>query len=146
MLMLFVKSFVLVATREWQEGSTRHWVGLSAHAAQFRRQLFPVLQEIFFTCIDLEKGPLAPAAEVLDEVMAFACLIPMCYSNLRAPLRDVISCTDASEEGGAAGEASHLIKQLTSSSSQKLKDFWQMVSEESSSSRFTGVSCVHVCM
>ena len=34
-----------------------------------------------------------------------ASLLPLAFTDLRAKIRDVISCSDASEEGGGAAEA-----------------------------------------
>ena len=42
---------------------------------------------------------------VRDEVLLAGLLAPMAFANLRAPLRKVISVSDASENGGSAGEA-----------------------------------------
>ena len=84
----------------------------------------------------MEEGPLSPSGEIVDEVLLFSLLFPLCYCNLRAPVRDVISCTDASEEGGAAGEASRFVDHLKSDAALRLEDFWQKISEESTGPHF----------
>ena len=54
---------------------------------------------------------------VLDEMLVGALLIPFAGTNLRAPVSNKISCSDASEEGGAAAEASCFISGLCLSTS-----------------------------
>ena len=46
---------------------------------------------------------------VRDEILLAGLLAPLAFTNLRAPLREMISVTDASEQGGAAGEATRFV-------------------------------------
>ena len=47
--------------------------------------------------------------DVRDEVVLAALLAPMAYANLRSPLKETLSITDASEQGGAAGKQAVLL-------------------------------------
>ena len=55
----------------------------------------------------LKEDPLPNAAR--DEILVAGLLVPLATTNLRAPLREMLSISDASEFGGSAGEASHFI-------------------------------------
>ena len=61
---------------------------------------------------------MAPSIDVVDEVLLFTILLPLRYSNLRAKMRPKLSCTDASEEGGASGEAKHFLSSLTGTAAE----------------------------
>ena len=50
---------------------------------------------------------------VIDELMIGARLSPFVVANLRCKVRSIISCSDASERGGAAAEASRFSAALS---------------------------------
>ena len=99
------KSLALVSAPKWSEAMLLHWTGLAVFVSQFRRPLFSILQEVFHHGLLLAETPGSPWAESVDEILAFAALLPLAFANLRAPCRRTISCSDASEHGGGAGEA-----------------------------------------
>ncbi|CAK0904396.1 unnamed protein product [Prorocentrum cordatum] len=99
---LVVKTAVLATEQQWQAGALQHWAGQACFAAGFRRPLFAVLEQIFPAIQTALDAPAPADAAVIDEMIAFACLLPLAYTNLRAPVKRTISCTDASEDGGGA--------------------------------------------
>ncbi len=86
------------------------WAGMYCFLCGFRRPLFSVAQDVFSFICSFSEDPRErkelPEA-VFSELLLGALLAPMAFCNLRAPIRSMISITDASEQGGAAGEASH---------------------------------------
>ena len=102
------KSAAFLSAQCLGQVSCQHWAGAFCFMAGFRRPLFAVCDELFkfisaFGDDSLSIKEVPDAAR--DEVLLGALLAPLAFSNLRAPLRPVISVTDASEQGGAAGEA-----------------------------------------
>ncbi|CAK0806602.1 unnamed protein product, partial [Prorocentrum cordatum] len=92
----------------------------------------------------LERGPAPPSEVVLDEVLLMVMLLPLAYSNLRAPVRQGLSCTDASEEGGAACEASAFTQAVDQKSSDTICSHFANLVEESG--RPAGsTTCCSVC-
>ena len=55
---------------------------------------------------------------------------PLAFANLKHPLRLTISVTDASEEGGAAGEATKLVNTIGAKISRQVEDLLMNKSEE----------------
>ena len=98
---------LLLSRERWSVGPVRHWAGKACFAAVFRRPLFSVLQEIFWQVQELDKKEASPWGSVFDEVLCFTILLPMAFTNLRAPIDEVISCSDASLGGGGVAIASH---------------------------------------
>ena len=49
---------------------------------------------------------------VREEILLTGLLVPLAFSNLRAPLRQLIPASDAAEFGGAAAEASEFTSAL----------------------------------
>ena len=106
------KTCALLSVPKASQVACQHWCGLFCFAAGFRRPLFAVLEQIFGFIVKME-DPGIPAAAlpnaVQDEILVTGLLLPLASTNLRAPLRQRISITDASEFGGAAAEASRFI-------------------------------------
>ena len=138
-----IKSWLLCGIPKRTEGAARHWVGLSAYGAQFRRILFAALQEVFHFCVTLESGSQPPPAEVLDEVLLFSFLLPFAFANLRAPLRETLSATDASESGGAACEAKTFRASMEDGKGNEVEAFRQTLAEESGFDLPRVASCGH---
>ena len=67
----------------------------------------------------------------MDEMILGALLIPFAGTNLRAPIRNKISCPDASEQGGAAAESSSFISGLCRATSESADDWHACLTEES---------------
>ena len=84
---------------------------------------------------------LAPSLTVRDEMLVAALLIPMAYTNLKAPLRQVISISDASEEGGAAAEASLFVRHADNDMAQSFDDASLVRSEEIGKVEQTSRAC-----
>ena len=105
---LIGKGLALLTKDAWAAPALQHWAGLFCFGASLRRLAFACLQNIFhWVCFD--------ASDVHPSLMPFSVLVlmgaalsPLLYGNLRAPLRPVLSCTDTSESGGGASEASSL--------------------------------------
>ena len=92
------------------------------------------MQEIFSFIQDTrwEKLDRLPCSEsVLDEMIVGALLILFAGTSLRAPIRNKISCSDASEQGGAAAESSSFISGLCRSISESADDLHSSLIEES---------------
>eukprot|EP00971_Amphidinium_carterae_P160513 3182132-Amphidinium_carterae.1 len=102
---LFWQCLWFASRRQWPQQALRQLAGRSCFAATFRRPLMSVLQTIFHGIIQAESGPLdaveSPDSEhIVEEVLVFGALLPLCYTNLRASVADHITCSDASEWGG----------------------------------------------
>ncbi|CAK0791571.1 unnamed protein product, partial [Prorocentrum cordatum] len=125
------KGLAFAALLSWTAGALGHFVGAACFAGQFWRPLFSILQEVFFEFRALEGGRKAPDLEAFDEVLLFTILLPLAYSNLRAPMRRRLSCADASEEGGAACEASALLEAMDPRRSHMVESHYAGLAEES---------------
>ena len=133
-LKLICKSVVLVGEPTWSQGAVQHWAGLFCFAAGFRRVLYAAMQEVFPFIQSFEvdgSQKLAPPLGVLDEVIACACLLPLAYTNLRAPIRRTISSSDASPSGGGAAEAKEFVQALRAPVQEQAQDWIAGGAEES---------------
>ena len=109
------KTLALLSLDSVSQTSLQHWAGLFCFGAGFRRPLSSIVQEIFPFIQDprWEKLDRLPCPEsVLDEMLVGALLTPFAGTNLRAPIRNAIGCSDASEQGGAAAEPSSVLSGL----------------------------------
>ena len=77
------------------------WAGRATFAAAFWRPLFAVLGLVFIALPNLRSGRVVNDA-VFDEVLCFTAMMPLAYSNIKAPLSGQVGCTDASPTGGGA--------------------------------------------
>jgi hypothetical protein len=97
---LIGKALALMSLPSWPAAATQHWVGGFCFAANFRRPTYSILQESFTFSAAAELAPggsLEPDSQVVDEFLVAAALLPLCYTDLRASLRNVIRASDASE-------------------------------------------------
>eukprot|EP00435_Cladocopium_sp_Y103_P010071 s5114_g2.t1 len=94
--------------RKCGEFLMRHFVGKATFGMCFRRPLMAVFQRIFEEIQDRvhDRGSAMPPNEVFDEVVMVTSLIPLMKTNLKAPIDEEISVTDASPSGGGAAVAS----------------------------------------
>ena len=102
------RTCALFAEEQVTQVGCQHWSGLFCFAARFRRPLFSLLEEIFVFIVEFDSSKVNKRRmpeSVRNEVLLAGLLAPMAFANLRAPLRKVISVSDASEQGGSAGEA-----------------------------------------
>ncbi|CAK0861135.1 unnamed protein product, partial [Prorocentrum cordatum] len=105
---LLAKPAGLMTMESWTEAALHHWSVLYGFGAGFRRPAFSTLQDVISWIHDPAWGKHAaqsPPPEVVDEILASAGLAPLLFGDLRASIRTIISCSDASEAGGAASEA-----------------------------------------
>ena len=131
--------------------SLQHWAGLFCFGAGFRRPLFSIVQEIFPFIHDprwakLDRPPCPES--VLDETLMGALLTLCAGTNLRAPIRDKLSCSDAPEQGGAAAESSSFISGLCRSTFDSAEDWHSNMIEErlhSSSGAGAKIARSNVC-
>ena len=114
---LMLKTLILLTFGQVSQTHVQHWCGLFCFASGFRRPLFSILQEVP-PFIQNSPEPLGSRfgkgeeghyqflpTSVVDELMVGAILSPFAFASLRCKVRSVISCSDASEHGGAAAEA-----------------------------------------
>ena len=94
--------------------------------------IFPFIQDPRWENIDRLPCP----ESVLDEMVVGALLIPFAGTSLRAPIRNKISCSDASEQGGAAAESSSFMSGLRRSTSETVDDWHSSLTEEGLHSSF----------
>ena len=134
------KTCALLSVPKATQVACQHWSGLYCVAAGFRRPLFSVLEEIFSFIVKMDDSKLSeeplPNA-VRDEVLLAGLLMPLATTNLRAPLREKMSISDASEFGGASAEASHFVA-ATDPKIQKLANERDMTLLEEGSQQVEG--------
>ena len=140
-------TLALLAMKSPSQAALQHWAGTACFAAGFRRPIFSVLEEIFTFIGDpgwnrasRRRMPLP----VFDEILVFTSLLPLCYTNLRAQVRPLISISDASEGGGGAAEASCFLEIMSKQRAKATEDWFAAVNEEGSTVNPTKKSCV-VC-
>ncbi|CAK0908038.1 unnamed protein product, partial [Prorocentrum cordatum] len=137
---LISKALALLTRRAWPAAGLQHWIGGYCFAAGFRRPTFSVLQECFGFAAAAEtkaQGILEPDPQVVDEVMVATALLPMCFTDLRAQLRRIISSSDASESGGGASEARQLISAFDPETAEVHDDVNAALNEEVGSCSMT---------
>ena len=139
------KSLAMAASPNWTEGMLLHWTGLSVFVAQFRRPLFCILQEVFHQGLTLAETPGPAWRESVDEILVFAALLPLAFTNLKAECRRYVSCSDASENGGAAAEAKHFVNALEQPAAAVVDDTLALMLEEGSFSSATQWKEEYVC-
>ena len=130
---LFATTLALLSESLVTQANMQHWAGIACFAAGFRRPCFSAL-ECIFTFISSTTWNSNPAQEipleVVDEMLCFCGLVPLCFTNLRAPIRDKISISDASEQGGGATEATHFLGKLDPKWAAQAEDWQANISEE----------------
>ena len=101
---VFGKTVVLMSRSSWSPQELQHFAGQWGFAAAFRRPLFSVLEATH-----------SSTADALVASQQVSCLKFVLRSlgsaglSLRAPVRSVISCSDASGIGGSASEARNVL-------------------------------------
>ena len=101
----------LLGIPEWHEFALRHFFGKAVFGMCFRRVLLSVLQEGFHFLSDLirARGPLAPTAASMDEVIMTIALTALMGTSLKARLDMNMYCSDASPTGGGVCIATHFM-------------------------------------
>ena len=80
-------------------------IGYWSHTLLFRRAGYAVLQDSYAVTRDPSRVPIALPLSVRDELIALACLAPLLYTDLRAPVSATVVATDATLTRGAAVSA-----------------------------------------
>ena len=75
-------------------------LGRFVRIAEFRRPTLSVLNEVW-KCSTWKSGGIL-SAQMVDELLTFAALVPLAYADLRVSFTDVVTVSDASETGGGA--------------------------------------------
>ena len=102
------KSAVMLSCKQVNQVASQHWAGVACFSAGFRRPIFSVLQDLFQFLVEFDERECVRATvppEVRTEILLASLLIPFMHSNLRAPLRPMLSISDASEVGGSCGRS-----------------------------------------
>lgn len=132
--MIMATTLTLLSKDLVTQANMQHWAGIACFAAGFRRPSFSVLESIF-TFISSESWVRYPSQpiplDVIDEMLCFCGILPLCYTNLRAPIRPKISISDASEQGGGAAEATHFTELLDPRKAKEAEDWFANICEES---------------
>ena len=68
-----------------------------------------------------------------DKVLLGGIAAGLFLTDLRAPVRKYLSCTDASDEGGGAAEASHFNRHVSRAAEQASEDLKALRLEEAAS-------------
>ena len=84
----------LPSMEKCQVGALQHVVGIRSFAASFRRPLCSVLSQANMT-VQCHVG--VPSSLSILELVSCLCLLPGATGSFRAPIRRVLSCSDASE-------------------------------------------------
>eukprot|EP00435_Cladocopium_sp_Y103_P025243 s2315_g6.t1 len=97
----------MLSHQRWGEFLMRHFVGKATFGMCFRRPLLTVFQCIFEEIQDrISEGRSAlPSSQVFDEVVMVMSMVPMMFTNLKAPIDPEVSVSDASPSGGGAAVA-----------------------------------------
>ena len=144
------RALALLSMREVPQVAVQHWAGSFCFAAGFRRSLFSTVSEVFSFIVSFEdqtRGKLVMPPDVSDEVLVACSLLPLAAASLRAPLRQYLSISDASEDGGFAAVAYRFTTHLDKPYAAELLDRTANVNEESSTvSRSDNVIFCVVCL
>ena len=105
---LIGEAFRLLSLPHWSSAQLSRIVGNFAYAALFRRPAFSILADVF-ALIAEDSSYLSPTPDSVDEIVLLSCLLPLCVSNLRAPFRQLLSASDASNSGASVCEATTLL-------------------------------------
>ena len=139
------RTLALLSLPEVPQVALQHWSGLFCFMASSRRPMFSIVHEFFpfISCFaDDQILKLPMPQDVRDEILVAALLSPLSFSNLRAQIRSSISISDASEDGGSAGEASKFVDAIDRKAGQVGEDCALNHLEESyDSSPFLPLSC-----
>ena len=128
-----LSTLALLTLKAPSQPALQHWAGVACFAAGFRRPSFSALEEIFSFISSpgwLSSTQRRLPLEVFDEVLVFAGLLPLCFTNLRAPIRPVISITDASEDGGGSAEATTFLSTMSKGRASSAEDWLAGINEE----------------
>ena len=91
----------LLASTKWKRKEVAGVAGRLVFAAAFRRPLLAAMEEIF-VFMHGAGGTRVPNVGAYDEVVAMVALLPLAFTNVRAPICQRIFATDASPTGAGS--------------------------------------------
>ena len=91
----------LLASTKWKRKEVAGVAGRLVFAAAFRRPLLAAMEEIF-VFMHGAGGTRVPNVRAYDEVVAMVALLPLAFTNVRAPICQRIFATDASPTGAGS--------------------------------------------
>ena len=97
----------LLGSVKWKRKDVAGIVGRVVFAAAFRRPILASMEEIF-SHLHGEQATRQPSAQSYNEVLSLVALIPMAFTNVRAPVCKKLYATDASPTGAGSCVAVHL--------------------------------------
>ena len=74
------------------------FMGKFVHVMQFRRPLFCLVERLWSRVTNFTAGPLRKGE--VEELLLLLCMMPLCYTDLRAKISGQVTASDASESGG----------------------------------------------
>ena len=97
----------LLAKETWDAQATAGVIGRLVFAAAFRRPILAALEGVFLQ-FKTNHQDQKPSRKVLDEMTCMVALVPMAFTNVRAPIYRKLSATDASPTGAGSCTAAQL--------------------------------------
>eukprot|EP00438_Fugacium_kawagutii_P033385 Skav211631 [mRNA] locus=scaffold2262:105332:110360:+ [translate_table: standard] len=97
----------LLGKEKWNFQLVAGTVGRLVFASAFRRCLLAFMDEFFVDHQQL-RGEQTPSKGSVEELLTMACLMPLTFTNVRAPIFQKLSATDASPTGGGSCQATEL--------------------------------------
>ena len=129
----------------WSVGGLQHVVGSFIYACGFRRPLFSIFATVFaeITAHPVH-GIFKPTAVGVSEVTLETVTLPLASTNLRSPVRRVISSSDEPMVGGGASEASVFTQSCNVATQAPAEDHAAQLNERASIPQDDVVECFFV--
>ena len=91
----------LIASPKWKRKDLAGVAGRLVFAAAFRRPLLAAMEEVF-TFLHASSGTSVPSLKAYDEIVSMVALLPLAFTNVRAPICKRLYATDASPTGAGS--------------------------------------------
>eukprot|EP00438_Fugacium_kawagutii_P026465 Skav202776 [mRNA] locus=scaffold326:329563:334590:- [translate_table: standard] len=91
----------MLAKKEWTHAEAAGMVGRLVFATAFRRCMLATMCQLF-TRVHGGARPSEPTQETRDELTMMMALMPLAFTNVKAPIYQKLSATDASPTGGGS--------------------------------------------
>ena len=91
----------LLGTVKWKRKDVAGVIGRVVFAAAFRRPILAVLEDVFGH-LHGDQATRQPSSESYDEVLSLVALLPLAFTNVRAPVSKRLYATDASPSGAGS--------------------------------------------
>ena len=88
----------LLGQEEWSPNEAAGVLGRLVFAAAFRRPILSMLEDCFQLLKNMGRK-VTPSVRMTDEMLTMVAMLPMAFTNLRAPIYSKLSATDASPTG-----------------------------------------------